>query len=98
MNSVSPPVSYCARYALVVTALAVQAPAAFPRLLAAPDGPIGSRLAEASRVSEESLVARWRADVLAARPKPVSLPPWGAWIALVWAGVFMGCALRSSRW
>lgn len=97
-GNVPSPLDYGARYALVATAIAVGGPETFSRLLAAPDGPIGSRLAEASRLSEDSLVARWRADVLAARPKPVSLPPWGGWIALVWTGVFMGCALRSSRW
>jgi hypothetical protein len=96
--SVPTPLDHGARYALVATAIALGGPETFSRLLAAREGPIGSRLAEASRLSEDSLVARWRADVLAARPKPVSLPPWGGWIALVWAGVFMGCALRSSRW
>ena len=97
-GNVPSPLDHGARYALVATAIAVGGPETFSRLLAAPGGPIGSRLAEAARLSEDSLVARWRADVLAARPKPVSLPPWGGWIALVWAGVFMGCALRSSRW
>lgn len=92
------PLDYGARYSLVATAITVGGPETFSRLLATPVGSIGTRLAEAARLSEDSLVARWRADVLAARPKPVSLPPWGGWIALVWAGVFMGCALRSSRW
>jgi hypothetical protein len=98
LSSVPPPLDHGARYALVVKAIALGGPETFSRLLAAPHGPIGSRLAEGSRVNEDSLVARWRADVLAARPKPVSLPPWGAWIALAWAGVFMACALGSSRW
>jgi hypothetical protein len=97
-GNVPSPLDHGARYALVATAIALGGPETFSRLLAAPDGPVGSRLAQASRLSEDSLVARWRADVLAARPKPVSLPPWGGWIALMWAGVFMGCALRSSRW
>lgn len=97
-DNVPSPLDHGARYALAATAIALGGPETFSRLLAAPGGPIGGRLATASRLSEDSLVARWRADILAARPKAVSLPPWGGWIALVWAGVFMGCALRSSRW
>lgn len=93
-----PPLDYGARYALLATAVTLGGREAFSRLLASPEEPIGSRLAEASFVTEDSLVARWRAAVLAARPKPVSLPPWGPLIAIVWASVFTGCALRSSRW
>jgi hypothetical protein len=93
-----PPLDYGARYTLLATAVALGGEGAFSRLLAASNSPTGTRLAEASLVTEDSLVTRWRADVLAAQPKPVALPPWGAWIALAWAGVFAGCALRSSRW
>jgi hypothetical protein len=97
-SSVPIPLDYGARYTLVATAIALGGPETFSRLLAAPSGPIGARLAAAAGVTEDSLAARWRADILAARPRPVSLPPGGAWIALTWAGVFMVCALRSSRW
>jgi hypothetical protein len=93
-----PPLDYGARYTLLATAVALGGREAFSRLLASPEESIGRRLAEASLVTQDSLVARWRADVLAARPKPVSLPPWGPLIAIAWAGVFTGCALRSSRW
>lgn len=92
------PLDYGARYTLLATAVTLGGQEAFSRLLASSKEPIGRRLAEASLVTEDSLVARWRADVLAARPKPVSLPPWGPLIAILWAGVFTGCALRSSRW
>ena len=98
VGNVRHPLDYGARHTLLATAVALGGHGAFSRLLAASNGPTGTRLAEASLVTEDSLVARWRADVLAARPKPVALPPWGAWIALAWAGVFAGCALRSSRW
>ena len=97
-SGVSPPLDYGARYTFLVTAIGLDGSGTFSRLLATPGGTMGSRLAEASRLPEDSLVARWRADVLAARPRPVSLPPLGSWIALMWAGVFMGCALGSSRW
>jgi hypothetical protein len=97
-GNIPPPLDYGARYALLATAVTLGGREAFSRLLATSKEPIGRRLAEASVVTEDSLVARWRADVLAARPKPVSLPPWGPLFAIVWAGVFTGCALRSSRW
>ncbi len=92
------PLDYGARYSYLETALALGGPETIARLLAAPRGPLGPRLATAARVSEDSLTARWRADILAARPKPVSLPPMGAWVALAWTVVFMTCGLRSSRW
>ena len=97
-GNIPPPLDYGARYALLATAVALGGREAFSRLLASAKEPIGRRLAEASLVTEDSLVARWRAAVLAAPPQPVSLPPWGPLIAIVWAGVFTGCALRSSRW
>src|SRR5438094_10910 len=49
-------------------------------------------------VSVDSLVTLWRSEILAARPAPVTLPPWGPWAALGWTAVFAVCALRSSRW
>jgi len=92
------PFSYGARYSYLETALAIGGRETLSRFLAAPPGPIGARLAAAARVSEDSLAARWRADILAARPRPISLPPAGVWIALAWGLVFMTLSLRSSRW
>jgi hypothetical protein len=92
------PLDYPAQFSLLETAVSLGGPETFHRLFAAPPGPMGARLAAAARVSEDSLVARWRADILAARPKPVPLPPWGLWVALGWMAVFMTCGLGSSRW
>lgn len=97
-GSLPRPLNYGARYSYLETAVALGGPETISRLLATPPGVMGARLAVAARVSEDSLTARWRADILAARPKPVSLPRMGVWVALAWTAVFMTCGLRSSRW
>jgi hypothetical protein len=98
LGTLIPPLDYQARLTLLETAVRVGGAETFQRFLATPAGPMGSRLAAAARVSEDSLIARWRSDVLAARPSPVPLPVLGAWVALGWIVVFGTCGLRSSRW
>jgi hypothetical protein len=97
-GSLQRPLDYAARFALLETAIGLGGPETFHRLLLSPPGPMGARLATAALVTEDSLVARWHADILAARPRPVPLPPWGLWVALGWTAVFMTCGLGSSRW
>ncbi len=92
------PLTYDARAALVQVALRLGGRAAYHRLVATPGEPIADRLAGAAGVSGDSLVSLWRSEILAARPAPVTLPPWGPWAALGWTAVFAVCALRSSRW
>jgi hypothetical protein len=92
------PLGFDGRVTLVQAALRLGGPEAYRRLLADPAAPIGDRLAAAAGVSRDSLVSRWRAEILAARPRPVVLPAWAVWVALGWALFFGGCGLRSSRW
>lgn len=92
------PLDYQARLTLLETAVRIGGAGTFQQFFATPRGPMGRRLAGAAGVSEDSLVGRWRNEVLAARPTPVPLPPWGAWVALGWVIVFGTCGLRSSRW
>ena len=92
------PLTYDARAALVADALRLGGRAAYHRLMASPGLPIADRLAAAGGIAIDPLLARWRAEVLAARPVPVSLPPRGIWIALGWTILFAVCGLRSSRW
>ncbi len=92
------PLTYDAHAALVHIALRLGGREAYHRLVATPGAPIADRLAGAAGVSVDSLVAQWRSEILAARPAPVTLPPWGPWAALGWTAVFAVCALRSSRW
>ncbi len=96
--SLGQPLDYQARLTLLETAVRLGGPETFSRLLATPAGPMGRRFATAARVSEDSLVGQWRNDVLAARPIPVPLPPWEAWVALGWVIVFASCGAGSSRW
>jgi hypothetical protein len=98
LGTLIPPLDYQARLTFLETAVRVGGAETFQRFLATPAGPMGSRLAAAARASEDSLVERWRNDVLAARPSPVPLPVLGAWVALGWIVVFGTCGLRSSRW
>src|SRR5438552_3554840 len=92
------PLTYDARAALVHVALRLGGREAYHRLVGTPGAPIADRLAGAAGVSVDSLVAQRRSEILAARPAPVTLPPWGPWAALGWTAVFAVCALRSSRW
>jgi hypothetical protein len=92
------PLDYQSRITLLETAVRLGGPETFQRLFATPAGPMGQRLAAAARVNEDSIIGRWRSDVLAARPLPVPLPPWGPWVALGWVAVFATCGARSSRW
>lgn len=92
------PLPYDAHATLVDLALRVGGREAYHRLVASTGAPISDRLAAAAGVGVDSLVARWRGEIVASRPMPVTLPPWGPWIAVGWALVFATCGLRSSRW
>ncbi len=92
------PLDYQSRLTLLETAVRLAGPETFGRLFATPSGAMGQRLAAAAGVSTDSIIGRWRSDVLSARPVPVPLPPWGPWVALGWVVVFAACSARSSRW
>jgi len=97
-GSLPRPLGADARVTLVHLALRLGGREAYHRLVAGRDAPISARLASAAGVSEDSLVARWRAEILASRPSAVALPPWGFLFVLGWVAFFAGCGLRSSRW
>jgi hypothetical protein len=92
------PLGADARFTLVHLALRLGGREAYHRLLADPLASVGARLAAAAGVREDSLVTRWRAEIIAARPLPVEMPSWAFVIALGWMMFFAGCGLRSSRW
>ncbi len=56
------------------------------------------RLGSAANANMDDVLARWRREILAARPPSVALPWWAVGLALAWAAVFGTGALRSSRW
>ena len=92
------PLAHAARLLLVRVALRAGGRDAYRRLVARPSAPVGERLASAAGMDIDSLVGRWRNDVLAARPKPLTLPWWASFAAIGWTAFFGLCALRSSRW
>jgi hypothetical protein len=97
-GSLPRPLGPAARLVLVREALRAGGRDAYRRLIARPSAPIGERLASAAGMDIDSLVVRWRNDVLAARPKPLALPWWASFAAIGWTAFFGLCALRSSRW
>jgi len=92
------PLDHAARILLVRTALRAGGRDAYRRLVARPNAAIGERLASAAGMDIDSLVVRWRNDVIASRPRPLTLPWWASFAALGWTAFFGFCALRSSRW
>jgi hypothetical protein len=97
-GSLPRPLGHTARLVLVREALRAGGRDAYRRLVASSRGVIGARLSSAAAMDIDSLVARWRNDVLAARPKPLTLPWWAGFAAIGWTAFFGFCALRSSRW
>lgn len=92
------PLGYEARATLVHLALRTGGRDAYRRLLANPSDPLTARLASAAGIPLDSLVDRWRANVIASRPLPVLLPAWAFAVALVWTAIFAGCGVWSTRW
>jgi hypothetical protein len=97
-GSLPRPLAHAARLLLVREALGTGGRDAYRRLVARSSAPIGERLASAAGMDIDSLVARWRNVVVAARPKPLTLPWWASFAAIGWTAFFGLCALRSSRW
>ena len=97
-GSIPPPLGTDAHRLLAHVALQIGGRDAYERLLADSSVTLGERLAAAAGVRLDTLVLRWRADVLAARPAVVTLPRWGVPVALGWIVLLVGCGLRSSRW
>lgn len=92
------PLGYGAQATIVQSALRLGGRDAYRRLLADPAAPIADRLAAAAGIPLDSLLARWRAEVVASRPAPVALPTWAFVVAMGWMAVFATCGMRSSRW
>lgn len=97
-GSIPAPLGSDAHRLLAHVALRIGGRDAYGRLLADSSAVLGERLAAAAGVPLDTLVLRWRAEVLAARPAVVTLPRWGVPVALGWIVVLVGCGLRSSRW
>ncbi len=97
-GSLPRPLAQAARLLLVREVLRAGGRDAYQRLVARPGTSIGERLSSAAGLDIDSLVVRWRNDVLSARPRPLTLPWWASAAAIGWTAFFGFCALRSSRW
>ncbi|HUC41029.1 MAG TPA: hypothetical protein VMR92_09365, partial [Gemmatimonadales bacterium] len=97
-GSLPRPLGHAARLVLIREALRAGGRDAYRRLVASSSAVIGARLSSAAGMDIDSLVVRWRNDVLAARPRPLTLPWWAGFAAIGWTAFFGLCALRSSRW
>jgi hypothetical protein len=97
-GSLPRPLGHTARLVLVREALRAGGRDAYRRLVTSPNAAIETRLSSAAGAEIDSLVAVWRNDVLAARPRPLALPWWASFAAIGWTAFFGFCALRSSRW
>ncbi len=92
------PLSVEARHSFARAALLVGGREAYRRLVRSAGRPMSQRFAEAAGVSADSMALRWRAAILAGRPKTVTLATASGWMALGWAIAFGLFALRSTRW
>lgn len=92
------PVPQIVRHSLVAEALRIGGREAYTRLMADTLLPIPARLEAAAGMPLDSVIARWQTSVVAARPKPVAMPPIGALVGMGWGAIFGLMALRSSRW
>ena len=92
------PLGYEARTTLVHLALRLGGRDAYRRLLANPADPLAARLTAAAGMPVDSLISRWRGQVMSSRPRPVPLPAWAFAVALGWTALFAFCGLRSTRW
>lgn len=87
-----------ARLLLVHLALRLGGRSGYHNLMVSPEAPLSARLASAAGMPIDSLLVRWRATVIAARPAPVTVPLSGVLMGMVWLTFFGVCGLRSSRW
>ncbi|HUF26362.1 MAG TPA: hypothetical protein VMM18_05200 [Gemmatimonadaceae bacterium] len=92
------PLSHQARHALVAIAIEIGGPEAFGHLASSTGRSVEDRLALAAGVPRDSLVAAWRARVLAAQPRAARLQPRLAIPSILTVLCFGFLATRSSRW
>jgi hypothetical protein len=99
-NTVAPGIrtSESARRSLLRAALTIGGDGAYARLAADTTDSVLQLLESTSGLSSDSLITAWRAQVIAARPAPVSTPPRTVFMAVVWGAVLCVISLRSSRW
>jgi len=92
------PVGDDPRRALVAQVVRLGGPESWSRLIGSVGQPLEQRLALAAQVPADSLMRVWRRELLAARPRPVSVGSGTLLVALLWACAGLLFAIGASRW
>lgn len=92
------PLSFPARRTLAQEALRIGGRGAYARLLADTTCTIRECLGRVAGISPDSLMARWRRNVLAAESDNDAGLGSRRWTALLWVLLMAGLAMRSTRW
>ena len=93
-----PPLPMAMRHHLFRIALQAGGAGAYERLASGPARSVEQRLADAARLPIDSLVSRWRADIVSARP-PSPMPSLlTAWTTVAWGIAVLLIALRFAAW
>ena len=95
---VPPALPTSARHHLFRIAMSVGGNGAYSRLATGPARSVENRLADAARMPIDSLVARWRADVLDAHPPSPTLSVLSAWTAVAWGITILLVGVRFATW
>lgn len=98
LQYIEPPLSVEARHSFARAALRAGGRDAYGRLVHSAGRALSQRFAMAAGSSSDSMTLRWRAAILASRPKTVTLATTSGWVALGWVIAFGLLALRSTRW
>lgn len=92
------PLSNEARHHLMRLALDMGGPTSFNAFVAGTGRTVEQRLAAAAGAPIDTIVSKWRADILAAAPKRQRLQVGTAWATLIWGTFFGILALGARRW
>lgn len=68
------------------------------RLRAAADSGVPAMLGAAARMPADSVIARWRGNLLELRPATAVLTPGSAILSATWVGILLLGALGASKW
>jgi hypothetical protein len=92
------PLGSATRALFLALALQTGGAESFARLRKTRGRPVGERLSASAALPLDSLLARWHASVIRARPRPVAVAPRAAVTALFWGLLLGAVSLRSTRW
>lgn len=98
IQPIPPPLSANSRRLFLEDVLATGGPDAWSRLLASAADPTAARMQAAAGVPLDSVLLRWRAALLAARPNPPVIETSLFLLALGWTALLAGLAIWGSLW